>query len=574
MRDVVAAPTRAEVVTVSVTEPGRVLARRLPFRSFHGDPAAVFRNLWAEVDAFVSVLAVGATVRLIAPLLSDKATDPAVVCVDDAGHFAVALCGGHQGGANALARRVAELVGGTAVITTATDNLGVPALDQLPGLVATGDIASVTAAMVAGESIEVDSPQGWPVPAVLAGRRSAPASSPPRVTITDRRRHDADVALRPPSLVVGVGTSTGATAGEVIKAVGTALDQAGLAPESMNRIATVDRRAEHPALTGLADHFGLPVLAFAAEVLDQVAVPNPSDAVHQAVGTHSVAEAAALAAAGPGAELVVQKVATATATVAVARRPHPTGSVTVVGLGPGGAWHRTPAAELAIRRADVVVGYSAYVDQCRDLLVPSQTVRAFPLGAELERAGFALAEAAGGARVALVCSGDAGVYAMASPLLELAGTPRPDGVGPLPDIEIHVVAGVSAALAAGAVLGAPLGHDHAAISLSDLHTPWEHIARRLDAAAAADFVVVLYNPRSTRRTWQLPTARDIFLRHRHGSTPVGVVTDAARPGEQSLITTLVDLPCEDVTMTSCVVVGSSTTRILGGRMVTPRGYPE
>jgi cobalt-precorrin 5A hydrolase/precorrin-3B C17-methyltransferase len=374
--------------------------------------------------------------------------------------------------------------------------------------------------------------------------------------------------------VVGVGTSTGATADEVIAAVGTVLDEAGLAPESVDRIATVDRRAEHPALTGLAAHLGVPVRAFAPDVLDQVVVANPSDAVHRAVGTHSVAEAAALAAAGRDAELVVEKVASATATVAVARRHGPKGSVTVVGLGPGGARHRTPAAELAVRQAEVVVGYSGYIDQCRDLLVPSQTVRAFPLGAELERVAFALTEAARGARVALVCSGDAGVYAMASPLLELAGTPDPDGVPVHAGVDVDVVPGVSAALAAGAVLGAPLGHDHAVISLSDLHTPWEAIARRLDAAAAADFVVALYNPRSTRRTWQLPSARDIFLRYRDGSTPVGVVTDAGRPGEQCLITTLTDLPCEDVTMTSCVVVGSSTTRILQGRMVTPRGYHQ
>jgi cobalt-precorrin 5A hydrolase/precorrin-3B C17-methyltransferase len=212
-----------------------------------------------------------------------------------------------------------------------------------------------------------------------------------------------------------------------------------------------------------------------------------------------------------------------------------------------------------------VVGFSAYVEQCRDLLSPAQTVIALPLGAEIERARVALDEAAAGRQVALVCSGDPGVYAMASPLLELPASASAD---------VEVVPGVTAALAAAALLGAPLGHDHAVISLSDLHTPWARIAARLEAAAIGDFVVALYNPRSLRRRWQLEAARDILLAHRPAATPVGLVHDAGRSGQRVLVCTLDDLPVDDVTMTTCVVVGSSTTRMVGGRMVTPRGYFE
>jgi cobalt-precorrin 5A hydrolase/precorrin-3B C17-methyltransferase len=178
------------------------------------------------------------------------------------------------------------------------------------------------------------------------------------------------------------------------------------------------------------------------------------------------------------------------------------------------------------------------------------------------RAKQALVEAEAGRRVALVCSGDAGVYAMASIVFELAR----------PGLDVEVVPGVTAALASAAVLGAPLGHDHAAISLSDLLTDWDVIAARLRAVGQADLVVSLYNPRSRGRTWQLDAARAILLEHRPPTTPVGVVTDAGRPNQTAVVTTLADLDPEGVGMTTCVIVGAATTHVVNGRMVTPRGY--
>ncbi|HJV08623.1 MAG TPA: precorrin-3B C(17)-methyltransferase, partial [Acidimicrobiales bacterium] len=184
-----------------------------------------------------------------------------------------------------------------------------------------------------------------------------------------------------------------------------------------------------------------------------------------------------------------------------------------------------------------------------------------PIGDETVRAKQAVAEAGAGRRVALVCSGDAGVYAMASLVFEVA-----DGV------EVEVVPGVTAALASAALLGAPLGHDHVIVSLSDLLTPWAAIEARLRAAAEADLVVALYNPRSKGRTWQFDAACDILRTSRRPETPVGVVTDATRPGQSVQITTLGAVDAGAVGMTTCVIVGSSTSQVIGGRMVTPRGY--
>ncbi|HEY3941324.1 MAG TPA: precorrin-3B C(17)-methyltransferase [Acidimicrobiales bacterium] len=553
-----------------MSEPGRVLGTRLPFPLVHGDPARTLRTRWHQVDAFVAVLAVGATVRLIAPLLADKATDPAVVCLDDAGRHAVVLCGAHRGG-NELARELAGLVGAEPVLTTATDALGIVALDQLPGVVARGDVAGATSLVLAGAGLAVSSPSGWPVPPALAALDDP--TSPASVVVTDAvSSPGATVVLHPPSLVVGIGTSRDATPAEARAAVQGALRRSGLAQPSVGRVSTIDRRATHDAVVGVAATLGAGLTAYGADQLDAVAVPNPSDTVRRAVGTASVAEAAAILGAGPGGRLAVEKQSSARVTVAIARRGRPEGGLAVVGLGPGRPEHRTPAATRAVRHAEVVVGYQGYLDQCHDLLERAQEVRAFPLGAEMERARYALEEAEAGRRVALVCSGDAGVYAMASPVLELAGTPGADGRSPFAGVEVELVPGVTASLAAAAVLGAPLGHDHAVISLSDLHTPWERIAERVTAAAASDFVIVLYNPRSARRTWQIETVKQIVLEHRDPATPVGLVTDAGRAGQRSRIVALADLPCDQVTMTTCVIVGSSTTRTAGGRMVTPRGY--
>jgi cobalt-precorrin 5A hydrolase/precorrin-3B C17-methyltransferase len=541
------------VLSVSVTEAGAGLARRLPYEHAAGPAGEVVPARWGSVDAFVLFLATGAAVRIVAPLLSAKATDPAVVCVDEAGRFAVALCGGHAGGANHLARTVAAALGATPVVTTATDAVGLAALDQLPGFAATGDLAGVTTAMLDGRPPLVEAELAWPVP-LAAG------AGPERVIVTDRAVAPAPgvVALHPPSLVVGVGASSDAAAGAAAALLEQAL--AGLARQSVSEVATIDRRAGDPVVTSL----GLPVRAFTAGELAAVEVPTPSEVVRAAVGTASVAEAAALLAAGPGATLVVAKLAGTEATVAVARRAGPRGHLSVVGLGPGAAAHRTPAAEAAVRRADVVIGYRPYVNACADMVTAAQEVVRSPIGDETVRAKQAVAEAGAGRRVALVCSGDAGVYAMASLALEVAGEAG---------VDVEVVPGVTAALASAALLGAPLGHDHLMLSLSDLLTPWATIEARLRAAAEADLVVALYNPRSRGRTWQFDAACDILRRHRAPSTPVGVVTDAARPGQAVQLTTLGQIDAGAVGMTTCVIFGSSTTRVVGGRMVTPRGYP-
>ena len=554
------------ILTVSLTDRGAQLARRLPYRRVHGDLAATVRDNWETADGFVLVAALGIVVRIIGPLLSDKHLDPAVVCVDESGQWVVPVTGGHSGGANALAKEVAALLGATAVLTTATDVRSVMALDQLPGFKASGDLAGVTRRMLDGEMLALTNEQQWPVPSSLSSAVSgegagAGASGGPSVVLTDRVQADSSaVVLHPPSLVVGVGSAAGVSAEEVAELLRSTLATAGLDVRSVAKIATIDLKVAEAGIVAL----GLPMQTFTAEQLAAVDVPNPSEIVRAEVGTPSVAEAAALLGAGPGATLVVTKQRSAMATVAIARRQQPQGHLSLVGLGPGLPQHRTPAASMAVLNAAVIIGFNLYVDQCTDLLSVGHDVVRSPIGEETERCRLALQRAAAGETVALVCSGDSGVYAMASLVFELA----PEYGNPA----ITVVPGVTAALAAASVLGAPLGHDHAAISLSDLMTPWTAIEKRLQAVAEGDLVVTLYNPRSLKRTWQLDRAFDILRAHRPADTPVGLVTDVGRPTQRVLQTTLAQADSAMVDMLTCVVIGASFTRYINGRMVTPRGY--
>jgi len=535
-------------------------------RAYPGPPGPALRAAWAASDGVVACMATGITVRLVAPLLDGKDRDPGLVCVDDAGRFAVVLAGGHEGGGNRLAARVADALGATPVVTTASEALGLPALGDLgadlgfavePG----SDLAAVAGAMIGGDEIALVSDQRWPLPPLPDAVVRARHPRPPCLLISDRLLDPPRPAVvyRPPSLVVGVGCSRGAPAAEIGELIDRTLAEAGLAAASVTAVASVDVKRDEPGLRQAADERGWRLRFHPSQTLARVAVPNPSAVVAGAVGTPSVAEAAALA--GAAASLVVPKRKSERVTVAVARL-RPRGRLYVVGTGPGDPDLLTALARQALARCDLVVGLDRYVDRIRGLLRPGTRLATSRIGDELERGRLAVAEAAAGAAVALVSGGDAGVYGMASPALAAAPA----------EVDVIGVPGVTAALAAAALLGAPLGHDHCAISLSDLLTPWPEIQRRLEAAAAGDFVISLYNPRSAGRGWQLEAARRLLLEHRKRGTPVGLVTDAYRPGQRTDLTTLGDLDPARVGMTTTVVIGSSHTRMIAGRMVTPRGY--
>lgn len=583
-----------------------LLARRiavsLPGAAVHG-PAALegaadvaYERLGPHLTALfragtpiVGICAAGILVRLLSPHLADKAAEPPVIAISDDGQSVVPLLGGHHG-ANRLARSIADALGAHAAITTAGDTTLGFALDAPPPgwrLGEGAEVKAVTAALLAREPVRLVTDA---VSADWLTAGGAPFGDWGRFTvhITDRRvvpgGDVAEVTLHPAVLALGLGCERGCAPQELIRLAKRVLVGGGLAPEAVACVVSLDLKADEPAVSAVADWLGVPLRLFDAATLERETprLTAPSEVVFRAVGCHGVAEAAALACAGADGTLAMPKARSERGTCAVARAPaiiepercgRGRGRIAVVGIGPGARAWRTPGADAAIAGATDLVGYSRYLD----LLGPPPpgcTRHAYPIGAEEERCRAALALAAEGRRVALVSSGDAGVYGMASLLFELldgeAGNQEWRG------IELAVEPGISALQAAAARAGAPIGHDFCAISLSDLLTPWPAIARRLRAAAEADFVVALYNPASGRRRVQLAQAQAILAAHRPPDCPAVVARNLGRDGEQVTVTTLARLDTDAVDMLTVIVVGSSQTRRLeqGGRawLYTPRGY--
>ena len=542
------------------------------------------RDLFAAGVPVVGVCAAGILIRAVAPILADKRAEPPVISVSDDGSVVVPLLGGHRG-ANRLARQIAAALGGIAAVTTAGDvALGV-ALDEPPAgwrLDNPQAAREVMAAMLAGGGATVAGDQA-PAAAWLAG---LPRGEAARLTCTMKPAAPgrAELVYRPQRATLGVGCARGCGAAELGELARQVLDRAGIAPGALAAVGTIDIKADEPAIVELARGYGVPLRLFTATELEAEAgrLENPSNTVFAEVGCHGVAEGAALALGG---DLVVPKQKTAHATCAlgmardvIAHLPgRRRGRLSVVAIGPGqGAW-RTPEASRLIAEADELVGYGLYLDLLGPLAT-GKTRTGFPLGGEEDRCRYALERAGEGRNVALVCSGDAGIYAMAALVFELLDRDKDEkgASDAARRAEVICAPGVSALQAAAARAGAPLGHDFCAISLSDLLTPRADILRRVRAAAEGDFVIAFYNPVSRTRRTLLAEARDILLAHRPAETPVMLASNLGRAEERLGYRRLDELRVDEVDMLTVVLVGSSNSRLArlgeGPRMYTPRGY--
>ncbi len=563
-----------------------------PLRPADGEVGATLRALFLAGRPILGVMAAGILIRALAPVLRQKGEEPPVLAVAEDLSSAIPLLGGHRG-ANALARRVAEATGAHPALTTAGEiALGV-ALDAPPPgwRLSTPEAAKrAMAGLLAGRPATLSGEAAWLAP--LTRREGVRAEPGEGHAVTLRVAGAPPLRYHRPRLALGVGAARGASPEEVCALAEAALAEAGAEPEAVALVASLDLKADEAAVHALARHLGVPARFFDAARLE-IETPRlatPSEVVFREVGCHGVAEAAALAAAGAGGRLVVAKRKSAEATVALAERAEagplpgrPRGRLAIVGLGPGVQDWRTPEASRLISEAEELVGYGLYLDLAGPLAAGKARTE-FPLGAEEARCRHALERAGEGASVALLSSGDAGIYAMASLVFELldpGGAALP--VSPAARrSEIVVAPGISALQAAAARAGALLGHDFCAVSLSDLLTPRETILARLDAAALGDFVVALYNPVSARRRTLLDEAKARLLAHRPPETPVLIARNLGREGERCRHLPLAELTVEAVDMLSVVLVGASGSRTVesgdraagaGGRwLYTPRGY--
>ncbi|MBR8830673.1 MAG: Siroheme synthase [Chroococcopsis gigantea SAG 12.99] len=542
-------------------------------------------SLWGKYKALVFDLTMGAVVRLIAPLLTDKATDPAVIVLDLQGSYAINLCGGHEGGGEELTRLVAHQLGLTPIITSASTGLNLPGIDILGKTFGwrkgPGQWTETSSVIVRGQPVEVLQECGSTVwqktlPAghnfIFAGGGESAGA---RVLITHKYYPPAlkpQVCWHPRVLWVGVGCIRGASLETITRAIEGVCQKYGLAWGSIAGLATIDLKADEVGILEYCQIHDLPLKTFSAEILQRVSVPNPSPVVAEEVGTASVAEAAALSAAGMGELLVTKQIEGKEVTIAIAKANREyigkKGELYLIGIGPGKLEQMTAAAKTAITAVDVIIGYGLYIDLIQPLLRPGQIIEASPITREQQRADRAIELARWGLKVGVISSGDCGIYAMGGLVLEQLQASGWDGNNP----GVEVFPGITAMQAAAARVGAPLMHDFCAISLSDLLTPWPTIEKRLEAAAAGDFVVGLYNPRSQNRQEQIVIGRDILLKYRDAGTPVAIVSNVYRQEEAIILTTLGEMLSYSIDMLTVVLIGNSNTRVHEDWMITPRGY--
>jgi len=551
--------------------------------AFFANALEYARDLFAAGIPIIGVCASGILIRGVAPLLADKTTEPPVISVSDDGKVVVPLLGGHHG-ANRIARDIADALQGVAAITTAGDvALGV-SLDEPPlgyRLQNPDDAKSVMAMLLSGGGVT------WKGTPIFDAQ--LPAGNDVELCISDgfQQGNATRLVYHPQRFTLGLGCARNADPADLWDLVERTLKVNNIAYGAIACVASIDLKADEPAILQAAQKLGVPFRVFTTVELEAEVsrLLNPSDVVFAEVGCHGVSEGAALAAAGTEATLTVEKSKTLTATCAIACAPvpitilkgRPRGRLSVVGIGPGQAAWRTPEVSRFIADAEELVGYGLYIDLLGPLAAGK--IRSdFPLGGEEARCRYALEQAALGKNVALVCSGDAGIYAMGALVFELLDrAPDEEGVSDAARrVEVICSPGVSALQGAAARAGAPLGHDFCTISLSDLLTPRADIIRRLNAAAKGDFVIAFYNPVSKTRRTLLAEARDILLQHRPADTPVMLASNLGRPTELVRYRRLDELEVDEVDMLTVVLIGSSNSRLAklgeGPRMFTPRGY--
>ncbi|MFZ5997108.1 MAG: precorrin-3B C(17)-methyltransferase [Nitrospirota bacterium] len=608
-----------------ITGNGLALAQKLkgryPDARIEKFRAEIVPAIWNECTTLIFIMAAGIVMRTIASLIKDKKTDPAVIVVDEQGEFAISLLSGHLGGANEQARQIAEFLGGEAVITTASDINHLPSIDlwAQENALAIEDwtlVPHVGTRFINNGALRVYSELDLTLPDQFLRVADPPFAD---IVITNKRdvyrtslppseprcpahacRVKGQLYLRPKNLVLGIGCNSGTSSQEIEKTVQELLEEHNLSFLSIKSLATIDIKANEPGLIDFAKKYNFEIITFTPDALNKVEDITRSETVFKATGAYAVAEPAALLAAGAD-TLLISKQKAGNVTIAVAElidhkgkekragkeserqessaspihpctdSPDNHGKIYIVGTGPGSIEHITPYAQDAIRKSDVIVGYGTYLDLIQELIKDKEVVST-GMTQEVDRCKAAVELAESGKTVAVISGGDPGIYAMAGLVFELLKSHRLSAISC--QLSVEVVPGISALNACASRLGAPLMHDFASISLSDRLTPWDVIERRLEAAAMADFVIALYNPKSRGRVEHINRAHEIIMKYRKPETPVGIVKRAMRENEAVVITDLEHMLDHDIDMQTTVIIGNSKTSTWNNLMITPRGYEQ
>ena len=532
------------------------------------------RELFATETPIIAICAAGIIIRTLAPLLSDKRAEPPVLAVAEDGSAVVPLLGGLHG-VNDLAREIAAALGVQPAITTTGDIRFRTALLSPPqgySLANPEDAKTFISNLLAGAKVRLEGAASW------LSESNLPIAPDANLTVRVTEKAIAptpDCLLYHPQIVAVALTKLSNIEPEIaVSFVQQVLENAGLAPASVAGFFALKDERGNPALEAVSQYFQVPVRFFNLSELVEL---------HSIEFIENKAAQIALTAAGANSHLIEYDRPNAlNCAIALAAQPFDAraigisrGKLAIVGTGPGGAPWMSPEVKEILREATDWVGYKFYLDLAGTLRF-GQKRHDSDNREEIDRARFALDLAASGKSVAVVSSGDPGIFAMAAAVFEAIDfDAKPEWQG----IDIRVAPGISAMQAAAAAIGAPLGHDFCVISLSDILKPWEVIEQRIAAAAAADLVMAFYNPISKQRIWQLPKAIEILLQSRDPKTPVLLGRNLGRPGQSVRVCTLGEFQPQDADMRTLVIVGSSQTRIIPRKygdvwVYTPRRYEK
>ncbi|MGS0739030.1 precorrin-3B C(17)-methyltransferase [Pseudomonas sp. GG8] len=515
---------------------------------------ATLRQLYQQDTPIIALCAAGIVIRTLAPLLLEKGVEPPVLAVAEDGSAVVPLLGG-LGGVNVMAREIAAGLGIAAAITTSGELRFGTCLLNPPSGYALGDLElgkRFVSDLLSGQHVRIEGAAPWLAQAQLPEDEHAQLAI--HVGCAEREPAANELLIYPRSVLVAVS----ATVPDLVNAVRAALHNAGIAVQALACLLASDREMANPALREAAWALGVP-LRFASTAAEAEVSELAQQAVPQLLPPISVGSGIAIAVAAQ--PLDVQQIGRGR------------GRLAVIGLGPGAAELMVPAVKAELARANDVLGYETYVRMAGPFHA-DQVLHCTDNREEMQRARHAFELAAQGRSVVVVSSGDPGVFAMASAVLEAL---HESSNANWHAVELEILPGVSASLATAAQAGAPLGHDFCVMSLSDNLKPWDVIEKRLDLASQADLALAFYNPISRSRPWQLGRALEIVRQHRTPETPVTLGRDIGRPGQTLRVITLGELTPDQVDMRTMVLIGSSTTctfpRADGGSWVyTPRWY--
>ncbi|ABM72911.1 bifunctional cbiH protein and precorrin-3B C17-methyltransferase [Prochlorococcus marinus str. MIT 9515] len=555
-------------------------------------PKLILKKKWKELELIIFVGSVGASIRLINSLLSSKDKDPGIIVIDKKGSKIIPLIGAHQSNVQNIAFQICNLFGGEIIETNNSieeNYLNIDSFGYQWGWKRSGDTKDWSKLVIkqannkeifcsqsSGNDLWKTSDSGKNI-TQISEKDNEPNKASFNISIFSNHKN----TWHPAMLWIGLGCERNTSKQLIEDSIQKFLATNNLSPLSIAGYATIDIKKDEQAFLKISRENKLPIKFFRAELLSTINVPNPSNIVLNEIGTPSVAEAACILAAGEGAKLLgekkifknidLSKSKFGAVTIAVARSKNQyyplTGEIHVVGIGPGDISYLTNDARKALSKCSIWIGYKMYLDLIKPLKRKDQVIIESNLTEERERCEKAIKLSEEGIKVALISSGDAGVYGMAGLLLELIQTMKKEL---RPSFEIHP--GISSMQLAAALGGAPLMNDFCSISLSDKLTPWESIEKRIEGALLGDFVITIFNPQSIERNWQLKRAIKLVLGHRPGNTPVLVGRQVGRKNQSKRFFSLDSIPLEEIDMLSIIIIGNSKTTLVDDIFLTPRGY--